>query len=84
MSYNRSFMITRKVTKLVEADVATVSKKTRNIDQLFRARKVVEDGVTKYLLDFGPGAPRIEMVVDGECINASFITTEEEELSMSQ
>lgn len=76
MSYNRSFMITRKVTSIVEADVAKVSKKTLNIHKHFRAIKKVEDGVTKYLLDFGVDSPQIELIVDGDYVDARFVVTE--------
>ena len=76
MSYNRSFMITKKVTSIIEADVAKVSKKTLNIDADFRAHKVIEDSVTKYLLDFGTDAPQIELVVDGNSIDAKFVVTD--------
>lgn len=76
MSYNRSFMITRKVTSRVEADVAKNSKKTLNIHQDFRANRVVENGVTKYLLDFGADTPQIELIVDGDYVDARFMVTE--------
>tara|TARA_R110000824_G_scaffold12307_10_gene54083 strand:- start:9311 stop:9541 length:231 start_codon:yes stop_codon:yes gene_type:complete len=76
MSYNRSFMITKKVTSIIEADVAKVSEKTLNIDTDFRAHKVIEGLVTKYLLDFGTNAPQIELVVDGNSIDAKFVVTD--------
>lgn len=76
MSYNRSFMITKRVTNIIEADVASVSKKTLNIHEDFRANKVVENGVTKYLLDFGTETPQIELIVDGDYIDARFVVTE--------
>ena len=76
MSYNRSFMITRKITSIVEADIAKVSKKTFNLDTDFRAHKVTEGPVTKYLLDFGTDTPQIELVVDGDYIDAHFVVTE--------
>lgn len=73
MSYNRSFMITRKVTNILEADVAAVADKVTNIDSDFRAHKIVEGEVTKYLLDFGDNAPQIELVINGEHIDAKFL-----------
>lgn len=76
MSYNRSFMITKKVTNIIEADVATVASKVTNIDSDFRAHKIVEGEVTKYLLDFGTETPQIELIVDGDCIDARFVVTE--------
>ena len=76
MSYNRSFMITRKVTNLIEADVATIADKVTGIDPTFRASKTVEGEVTKYLLDFGTDTPQIEMIINGDSIDARFIVKE--------
>ena len=60
----------------MRADVTKNSKKTLNIHQDFRANRVVENGVTKYLLDFGPDTPQIELVVNGDYIDAQFVVTE--------
>jgi hypothetical protein len=76
MSYNRAFMISKTLSKIIKADVAAVSKKTLNIDTSFRAHKVVEGSTTKYLLDFGTDTPQIELTVDGTDIDAKFVVTE--------
>ena len=72
----RAYKIMKSVTRVIEADVATVADKVTDIDSDFRAHKIVEGEVTKYLLDFGEDTPQIELIVDGDYINARFVVTE--------
>jgi|TARA_R110002020_G_scaffold274913_1_gene490140 hypothetical protein len=76
MSYNRSFMIAKTLSKHLKADITEVSKKTLNVDADFRAHKVNDGPTTKYLLDFGTDTPQIELTIDGTDINARFLVVD--------
>jgi|TARA_R110002074_G_scaffold258031_1_gene430499 hypothetical protein len=69
-------MITRKVTNRMRSDVERNTKRVTNIDQQFRAKRIVQGENIKYVLDFGPDTPQIELVVNGDYIDAQFVVTE--------
>jgi len=63
MAYNQSFRLSKEVTKI------QAKKDNDKVNPTFRA---LSDG-TKVTLDFGPGTPRIELVINGDHIDAKFV-----------
>jgi len=65
MAYNQSFRLSKEVAKI------QTKKDSKKVNPTFRA---LSNG-TKVTLDFGPGTPRIELVINGEYIDAKFVVT---------
>ena len=63
MAYNQSFRLSKEVTKI------RAKKDSKKVNPTFRA---LSNG-TKVTLDFGPGTPQIELVINGEYIDAKFV-----------
>tara|TARA_R110002020_G_scaffold354502_3_gene567268 strand:- start:923 stop:1132 length:210 start_codon:yes stop_codon:yes gene_type:complete len=67
MAYNQSFRISKEVTRIQK------KKDVRNnqVNPTFRA---ISTG-SKVTLDFGPGSPQIELIINGDNIDARFLVT---------
>ena len=67
MAYNQSFRISKEVTRIQKRrDV-----RSNQVNPTFRA---LIDG-SKVTIDFGPGTPQIELIINGDNIDARFLVT---------